>query len=93
MNQDGYTGSGDYGGDHDSSGDGENGSVGADADYHVDSGIPRPGRGTFVPFDPAGGPGERGLVIAMTDPDTNGGAMDYFDKNVPKNWTGPSIGS
>ena len=88
-NQDGYTGDGDYGGDDDFGGDGENGSVGADADHQVDGGMPGPGRGTFVPFDPARGPSERDLIMAMMDPEAEGGTMDYFDKNVLKNWAGP----
>jgi condensin complex subunit 2 len=50
---------------------------------------PGPGRGTFVPFDPARGPNERDLIMAMMDPDADGGTMDYFDKNVLKNWAGP----
>ena len=89
ADQDGYTGDGDYGGDDDFGGDGENGSMGADADHQIDSGVPGPGRGTFVPFDPARGPNERDLIMAMMDPDVDGGAMDYFDKNVLKNWAGP----
>jgi condensin complex subunit 2 len=27
--------------------------------------------------------------MAMMDPDAEGGTMDYFDKNVLKNWAGP----
>jgi condensin complex subunit 2 len=27
--------------------------------------------------------------MAMMDPDAEGGTMDYFDKNVLKNWTSP----
>jgi len=88
ANQDGYTGDGDYGGDDDFGGDGENGSVGVDADNQAD-GTPGPGRGTFVPFDPARGPSERDLLMAMMDPEADGGTMDYFDKNVLKNWAGP----
>jgi len=89
ANQDRYTGDGDFGGDDDFGGDGENGSVGVDADHQVDGGTPGPGRGTFVPFDPARGPNERDLIMAMMDPDVDGGTMDYFDKNVLKNWAGP----
>ena len=89
ANQDGYTGDGDFGGDDDFGGDGENGSVGADADNQVDGGMGGQGRGTFVPFDPARGPNERDLVMAMMDPEADGGTMDYFDKNVLKNWAGP----
>ena len=85
TNQDGYTCDGDYGGHDDFNGDGENGSVGADADHHIDGGMSGPGRGTFVPFDPARGPNERDLVMA---PDADRGVMDYFDKNVLKNWAG-----
>ena len=89
ANQDGYTGDGDYGGDDDFGGDGENGSVGADADHQIDGGMPGPARGTFVPFDPAKGPNERDLIMAMMNPEADGGTMDYFDKNVLKNWAGP----
>jgi len=31
---------------------GENGSVGAEADHHIDGGMPRPQGGTFIPFVP-----------------------------------------
>ena len=89
ANQEGYTGDGDFGGDDDFGGDGENGSVGADADQHAEGGVTGQGRGTFVPFDPARGPNERDLVMAMMDPEADGGTMDYFDKNVLKNWAGP----
>lgn len=89
ANQVGYTGDGDYGGDDDFGGDGENGSMGADADHNIDGNTPGPGRGTFVPFDPTRGPNERELLMAMMDPDAEGGAMDYFDKTVLKNWAGP----
>jgi len=89
ANQDGYTGDGDYGGDDDFGGDGENGSADADANNYADGGVPGPGRATFVPFDPARGPNERDLVMAMMDPEADGGTMDYFDKNVLKNWAGP----
>ena len=89
ANQDGYTGDGDYGGDDDFGGDGENGSMGADADQNIDGAAPGPGRGTFVPFDPTRGPSERDLLMAMMDPEADGGTMDYFDKNVLKNWAGP----
>jgi len=89
ADQGGYNGDADYGGDDDFGGDGENGSMGADADHNIDDGVPGPGRGTFVPFDPTRGPNERDLIMAMMDPDADGGAMDYFDKNVLKNWAGP----
>ena len=89
ANQDGYTGGGDYGGDDDLGGDGENGSVGADADQHIDGDMSGAGRGTFVPFDPTRGPNERELLMAMMDPEADGGTMDYFNKNVLKNWAGP----
>jgi condensin complex subunit 2 len=89
ANQDGYTGDGDYGGDDDFGGDGENGSVGADADHQIGGETPGPGRGTFVPFDPARGPNERELAMALMNPEIDGGTMDYFDKNVLKNWAGP----
>ena len=89
ADQDGYTGDGDFGGDDDFGGDGENGSVGADADHHAEGGMTGQGRGTLVPFDPTKGPNERDLIMAMMDPDAEGGTMDYFDKNVLKNWAGP----
>lgn len=89
ANQDGYGGDGDYGGDDDFGGDGENGSVSADADHNVDGGMSGPGRGAFVPFDPTKGPNERDLIMGMMDADAEGGMMDYFDKNVLKNWAGP----
>jgi condensin complex subunit 2 len=89
VNQEGYAGDGDFGGDDDFGGDGENGSVGADGDHSADSGMVGQGRGTFVPFDPARGPSERDLIMAMMDPDADGGTMNYFDKNVMKNWAGP----
>ena len=38
MNQDGYISDGYYGGDVNFDGDGENGSVGANADHHIDGG-------------------------------------------------------
>ncbi len=43
----------------------------------------------FVPFDPRRLPTERDLIMAMTDADGEGGAMDYFDQNFIKNWAGP----
>lgn len=90
ANQEGYTGDGDFGGDDDFGGDGEGGSVGADGEHHVDGGMAGQGRGTtFVPFDPTRGPSERDLIMAMMDPEADGGTMDYFDKNVMKNWAGP----
>ena len=63
--------------------------MGADADHHIDGGMSRPGRGIFVPFDPARGPNERDLIMAVMDPDADGGTMDYFNKNVLKSWAGP----
>ena len=95
ANQEGYTGDGDfggdggYGGDDDFGGDGDGVSVGADADHHADGHMQGQGRGTFVPFDPTNGPNGRDLIMAMVDPDAEGGTMDYFDKNVLKNWAGP----
>ena len=89
ANPDGYTGDGDYEGDDDFGADRENGSMGADADQNIGGGTPGPGRGTFVPFDPTRGPSERDLLMAMMDPEADGGTMDYFDKNVLKNWAGP----
>ena len=54
------------------------------ADHHIDSGMPVPRRGTFVPSNPTTGLNERDLIMAMMDPDASGGTMDYFDKNVLK---------
>lgn len=89
ANQGGFTGDDDYGGDGDSGGDGETGSVAADADNQIDGGMPGPGRGTFVPFDPTRGPNGRDFLVAMVDSEADGGTIDYFDKNVLKNWAGP----
>ncbi|PPQ94623.1 hypothetical protein CVT25_009354 [Psilocybe cyanescens] len=74
----------DYGGDmgRDDYG-GDNGSVGTVGD--AEQGRPGP----FVPFDPRRIPNERDFVLAMADPDSEGGALDYFDQNFLKNWAGP----
>ena len=85
----GYTGDGDFGGDDDFGGDGDSGSVGADADHHAGDGATGQGRATLIPFDPTRGPNERDLIMAMMNPEADGGTMDYFDKNVLKNWAGP----
>ncbi|KDR67994.1 hypothetical protein GALMADRAFT_231631 [Galerina marginata CBS 339.88] len=69
----------DYGGDNGSN----NGSVGPVGDG--EQGRPGP----FVPFDPRRLPTERDLVLAMADPDSEGGTLDYFDQNFLKNWAGP----
>ncbi|KAJ7623469.1 condensin complex subunit 2/barren [Roridomyces roridus] len=70
--------------------------VGADAvneDFEAGSGMTAeqqqmPARsGVLMPFDPRRPPNE--LVMAMTDADAEGGMMDYFDKNLTKNWAGP----
>ncbi|KAJ8489216.1 hypothetical protein ONZ51_g3095 [Trametes cubensis] len=75
---------GDYNADYGPHGD--NASVGGSDDA---GGEARPG-GPFVPFDPRKAPNERGLVMAMTDADADGGVMmDYFDSNFLKNWAGP----
>ncbi|PFH51031.1 hypothetical protein AMATHDRAFT_47425 [Amanita thiersii Skay4041] len=81
-----YEGSGGGGSGRDSGdGDGiENGSVGVEGNNRGEA---RPG--VFVPFDPRRMPTERDLVMAMTDADGDGGAMDYFDQNFLKNWAGP----
>ena len=63
--------------------------MGAHADHHVDGGTPGPGKGTFVPSDPARGLNERDLIMAMMDPDAGGSTADYFGKDVLKNWAGP----
>ncbi|TFK39421.1 condensin complex subunit 2/barren [Crucibulum laeve] len=70
----------DFGGDHHS-----NTSVGPTGDGEGENGRPGP----FVPFDPRRIPNERDLVMAMTDADAEGGALDYFDQNFLKNWAGP----
>lgn len=71
-------GGGEYGGDNQS-----NGSVGPPGEG--EGGRPGP----FVPFDPRRIPNERDLVLAMTDADAEGGALDYFDQTFMKNWAGP----
>ena len=55
----------------------------ADAAHRIYGGVFEPGRGTFVPFDPARGPNDRDLVMA---PDVDGGVMDCSDKKVLKKW-------
>ncbi|KAF8624029.1 hypothetical protein AX17_007235 [Amanita inopinata Kibby_2008] len=73
------------GGDFEGGGDGnESGSAGVEDDGRGDG---KPA--AFVPFDPRRMPTERDLVMAMTDADADGGAMDYFDQNFLKNWAGP----
>lgn len=77
----------DFGGDMggDDNGDGnDNGSPVGEADQRAEG---RPAE--FVPFDPRRLPTERDLIMAMTDGDGDGGAMDYFDQNFLKNWAGP----
>jgi condensin complex subunit 2 len=77
----------DFGGDMggDDNGDGnDNGSPVGEAEQRAEG---RPVE--FVPFDPRRLPTERDLIMAMTDGDGDGGAMDYFDQNFLKNWAGP----
>ncbi|KAJ7132119.1 condensin complex subunit 2/barren [Mycena epipterygia] len=66
----------DYGGENHSNGSG----------MASEQGMAR-GSGGMIPFDPRRPPNE--LVMAMTDADGDGGMMDYFDKNLLKNWAGP----
>jgi hypothetical protein len=78
--------------DDDFGGDGEYGPAGVDADYHIDSGIPGPGRGTLVPYYPTKGPNERDPIMAMLGTDADGGTMYYFDRNLLRTGRAPSIG-
>ena len=80
---------GDFGGD-DFGGDNDNHSNGGDAMGGGHAGEGEGGRsGPFVPFDPRRLPNERDFVLAMNDADGEGGALDYFDQNILKNWAGP----
>ncbi|KAF8899622.1 condensin complex subunit 2/barren [Gymnopilus junonius] len=75
---------GDFGGDDDFGDDpSHNGSVGPSGE--IEEGRPGP----FVPFDPRRAPTERDLKLVMADPNSEGGALDYFDQNFLKNWAGP----
>ncbi len=67
----------DFGGDNDSN---SGGPIGDGEDG-------RPG--AYVPFDPRQMPNQRDMVLAMTNDDEEGGALDYFDQNFSKNWAGP----
>ncbi|KAH9479636.1 Condensin complex subunit 2 [Psilocybe cubensis] len=68
----------DYGGDNGSN----NGSVGPIGDAEQTAAGPM----GIVPFDPRYQPNTRELTLAMN---ADGGAFDYFDPNLLKNWAGP----
>ncbi|KAH9000295.1 barren [Lactarius akahatsu] len=80
----------DFGGDDfgpagDGGEDGENGSVGDQANLRPTG----TDGGRAIPFDPRRAPNERSLILAMTDADAEGGMLDYFDQSLLKNWAGP----
>lgn len=75
---DDYGGGDEYGGENGSN----NGSVGPIGDVEQAPSGPI----GIVPFDPRYQPNTRELTLAM-NPD--GGAFDYFDPNLLKNWAGP----
>ncbi|KAF9526118.1 condensin complex subunit 2/barren [Crepidotus variabilis] len=74
----------DFGGGDDNDNHSDAGSMGGSAGQMGEGGG---APGPFVPFDPRRMPNDRDLVLAMADGE--GGALDYFDQNVMKNWAGP----